>query len=150
MSQLMKRITKKGFTLIELMIVVAIIGILAAIAIPKFADLITKSKESATKGALGSLRSSLTIYYSNTEGYFPANPTDLQTALTSNGTYIDRIPSVTIPKHSVGAGNTGHSASAAITATTGDGSGYVYTASSGTVFIKCTEIDTKSVPWNTY
>ncbi|MBK8871456.1 MAG: prepilin-type N-terminal cleavage/methylation domain-containing protein [Elusimicrobia bacterium] len=67
----MKRITKKGFTLIELMIVVAIIGILAAIAIPKFAELITKSKESSAKGTLGAVRSAITIYYSDTEGYFP-------------------------------------------------------------------------------
>jgi len=63
--------TKKGFTLIELMIVVAIIGILAAIAIPKFADLIKKSKEGATKGSLGELRSALTIYYGENEGIYP-------------------------------------------------------------------------------
>jgi len=60
---------KKGFTLIELMIVVAIIGILAAIAIPQFAQLVAKSQEGATKGNLGTLRSSLSIYYGDLEGF---------------------------------------------------------------------------------
>ena len=57
------------------MIVVAIIGILAAIAIPKFADLIRKSQEGATKGSLGALRSALTIYYGDMEGVYPATST---------------------------------------------------------------------------
>ena len=74
----------KGFTLIELMIVVAIIGILAAIAIPKFADLVTKSKEAAVKGSLGSIRSALSIYYSDTEGIFPATAS-LTASLTDGG-----------------------------------------------------------------
>ncbi|MBN1384203.1 MAG: type II secretion system protein [Elusimicrobia bacterium] len=60
-----------GFTLIELMVVVTIIGILAAISVPKMADLIYKSKEGATKGALGTLRSAITIYYAELEGLYP-------------------------------------------------------------------------------
>ncbi len=86
--------SKKGFTLIELMIVVAIIGILAAIAIPKFADLINKSKEGATKGALSSVRSALQVYYGDNEGWFPA---DALGVLTANGKYINTIPVAKLP-----------------------------------------------------
>jgi len=85
---------KQGFTLIELMIVVAIIGILAAIAIPKFADLINKSKEGATKGALSSVRSAIQVYYGDNEGWFPA---DTLECLTLNAKYIGEIPVAKLP-----------------------------------------------------
>lgn len=64
---------RRGFTLIELMLVVAIISLLAAIAIPKFGNLVIKAKEAAIKGHLGSLRSAIHIYYSNNEGFYPQN-----------------------------------------------------------------------------
>jgi len=85
---------KKGFTLIELMIVVAIIGILAAIAIPKFADLINKAKEGSTKGALSSVRSAIQVYYGDNEGWFPA---DTLACITLNAKYIAEIPLAKMP-----------------------------------------------------
>ena len=97
---------KKGFTLIELMIVVAIIGILAAIAIPKFADLINKAKEGATKGALSSVRGALQVYYGDNEGVFPS---DTLGVLTTSAKYINSIPIAKLPQ-------TGHTDTAAIVA----------------------------------
>src|SRR5579864_1555923 len=96
--------TKKGFTLIELMIVVAIIGILAAIAIPQFANLVAKSQEGATKGNLGTLRSALSIYYGDMEGWYP---TDALTTLTTSGKYLQSIGGANLPKtvNSIGHGN---------------------------------------------
>jgi type IV pilus assembly protein PilA len=54
---------KKGFTLIELMIVVAIIGILAAIAIPNFLKFQAKSKQSEAKSNLGAIFTGQTAYF---------------------------------------------------------------------------------------
>ena len=55
----MKAQMQKGFTLIELMIVVAIIGILAAIAIPQYQNYVAKSQVSRVMGEVGALRTAV-------------------------------------------------------------------------------------------
>jgi len=62
----MKRNNKKGFTLIELMIVVAIIGILAAVAIPAFVNYIKRSKTAEAASLLKSLTEGEIAYFSKT------------------------------------------------------------------------------------
>ncbi len=60
---------KKGFTLVELMIVVAIIGILAAIAIPNFLNFRLKAKTSEAKSNLGAIRSTEVAYFAEYNVY---------------------------------------------------------------------------------
>jgi type IV pilus assembly protein PilA len=67
----MKKV-QQGFTLIELMIVVAIIGILAAVAIPAYQDYVTRAKVTEIILAADSCKSSITEYYQATN-VFPAD-----------------------------------------------------------------------------
>jgi len=62
--QTMKHSIQKGFTLIELMIVVAIIGILAALAIPAYSDYTIKAKISESASITGAMKAAVEIYYS--------------------------------------------------------------------------------------
>ena len=71
---MMKKV-QKGFTLIELMIVVAIIGILAAIAIPAYNDFTIRSKVTEVVNMLGVCKTSVAEFYQS-RGAFPANATE--------------------------------------------------------------------------
>jgi type II secretion system protein G len=65
----MKKTGHKGFTLVELMIVVAIIGILAAIAIPQFASYRTRAFNTAAQSDLRNLRTSMEAYFVDWQQY---------------------------------------------------------------------------------
>ncbi|MBI4423827.1 MAG: prepilin-type N-terminal cleavage/methylation domain-containing protein [Elusimicrobia bacterium] len=138
----------RAFTLIELMIVVAIIGILAAIAIPKFANLVRKSREGSTRGNLGALKSAMSIYYGDLEGQFPV----ALDALTIGGKYLTKIPQAKTPNYH-------NDSSAIITASEfedlTDVSGWAYinypdNPDFGEIHINCFHTDTKGENWANY
>ena len=70
----MKRV-QQGFTLIELMIVVAIVGILAAIALPAYQDYVVRSKMSEAEAAIAACKTSVSEYLSTHAGTKPGDAT---------------------------------------------------------------------------
>jgi type IV pilus assembly protein PilE len=62
----------KGFTLVELMITVAIVGILASIAIPAYSDHVAKSRRADAKAALSQLAQAMERYYTEKSTYVGA------------------------------------------------------------------------------
>ena len=93
--------SQQGFTIIELVIVIAILGILGAVALPKFADLTSDAKSAAFDGIKGGFTSSLMIAHSKwlAEG---SNTTDPNTISLEGSTSV-QMNTTGWPK--TGAGN---------------------------------------------
>ena len=78
----MSRNTNKGFTLIELIIVMVILGIMAAVAVPRYLDSIANAEESAEDAVITAIKNGLKQYANNSlvdngRASWPTNPFDV-------------------------------------------------------------------------
>ena len=81
------RYGEKGFTLLELLIVVAILGILAAVIVPNLATFLVTGKVAAANTEVANVETSALAYYADYDGTWPANAAALVA-----GDYLDGAP----------------------------------------------------------
>lgn len=132
--------TKNGLTILEVLIMATVIGVVAAITIPKFIVMSHRSREADTKGNLGDLRGALAIYYSDNFGLYPSDAGTPETRLSSAivPKYIKSMPAVTLTHV--------HPRQATVQDVFDDGGDWYYTMLNGFVAVNCTHADTRGEP----
>ncbi|MFH1783845.1 MAG: type II secretion system protein [bacterium] len=131
---------QRGFTLVELLVVIVILGILSAVVITRFAGASKDAKEANLKANLNGMRSQLEIYKARSM----SNDYPLTLATLSSEGYVRKVPNDPFYKK--------NEESAALTAETGDGTsagGWVYDSDEGTIFVDLRSDDPTGPPIDT-
>jgi len=168
---------RKGFSLIELVIVIVILGIVAAIAIPRIGSGSRNAGESALTANLASLRNAIDWYYGEHHNTFPGTKTDgLGNAADSEAAFVNQLimysdadgncsadkdvafpfgPYIrgSFPNLSVGANSGKNTVTmlnqpAPCTSTPADGNGWVYNTNTGQIIANADEIGTNGVAYD--
>jgi prepilin-type N-terminal cleavage/methylation domain-containing protein len=84
-------INQQGFTLVELLVVVAIIGMLASLSIVALGSARTKARDAARVASVKNIQTALELYYSDT-GLYPSTVTPGSPLVTSSVTYLNSVP----------------------------------------------------------
>lgn len=87
---------KKGFSLVELIIVVAVLGILAAIVVPQFQSQATRAKEAAAKSDLRVLRGAIELYTAQHNSIPPGFPDGDVTAAPTAAAFVAQLTEASI------------------------------------------------------
>ena len=87
---------QQGFTIIELVVVIVILGILAAVAFPKFQDLSGDSRNAVAQGALAALKSAAVITFAKNQGVKQTFATITGQVTTENVTIGGNCASATV------------------------------------------------------
>ena len=126
----MKRV-QQGFTLIELMIVVAIVGILAAIALPAYQDYIIRSKMSEAEAAIAACKTSVAEYTATHAGTLPTSATQAGCSTTATQ-YVASLAVGAAGVISTTTQNTGASPACTLTLTPTQAASFEITSWAGT------------------
>ena len=148
-----------GFTWIEIVILVALLGILSALIYPRFQQMQEAGREAATKSNIGAIKSAISIYYGDHEGVWPTNlDINDRTAGFGFGNYLDVMPKVKAT-HPVDPAKSPEGGSVTYKSFTDDpslaapgslGKGWRYERETGRIWVNSSETDSQGVSYTTY
>lgn len=124
---------RRGFTLVELVFVMVIVGVLALFVIPKFASRVGQSKIATTKANIDSIRTAIELYAADNGGSFPAT-----LGLIVSGGYVRTMPSEAITP------------STTVVTTQDNAGGWFYTSSTGAVLPNLSGNDAEGTAYSSY
>jgi type II secretory pathway pseudopilin PulG len=152
-----------GFTWIEILIFIALLGALAALAIPRLQMLYERSLEKATRYNIGLIKSAISIYYGDHEGIWPTTlDVNDKTPGFGFGNYLESLPPVRAthprdPSQSPAGNEVAYQTftdAPSLTAPNHAGRGWRYdgprNGNTGRIWVNSTSQDTEGVPYTTY
>ncbi len=148
-----------GFTYIEIVILVAILSIVAALLFPYIKTLQEKGREAATKANISAIKSAISIYYGDHEGVWPATlDVDNKTPGYGFGDYLPTMPKVKVtypPDRKLNpSGNEvtykSFQADPSLEKPNIFGKGWRYEKETGRIWVNSTLLDSEGMPYSSY
>jgi type II secretory pathway pseudopilin PulG len=151
--------SEAGFTWIEIVILVALLGILSALIYPRFQQMQETGREAATKSNIGAIKSAISIYYGDHEGVWPTTlDVNDHTLGFGFGNYLDAMPKVKAthpvdPAKNPEGGTVAYKAFSdepSLAAPGSTGHGWRYECETGRIWVNSSDTDSQGASYTTY